>query len=407
MPATRVQLVGGQFQDSEGNVLANGYLTMRLSQDEQIPGVGELCAGIFITIQLNANGGVSQIPPQLVWGNDQMLPANAYYIVTGFTAAGQIAWGPNNQQVIGSGGTFDVGTWIPNSVISWTFPAAFGPAGPTGATGAAGAAGAAGATGPTGATGSAGANTPQTSFFKYRYWTASFNASQVATASGSVGASPDSHANNVGVLSFTRPYTFAGDPIMYSSIQSSATATSYITFSPISGSSAYALGNTSNQIPQWLALGGNFEYYRTRIRLGQITNFRIWIGLTDQSTQAASFAYTNLQADTFTGNALMFRYSTAAGDANFQAYAANGASHTIVDTGVAADTNPHRFEIIPNTAGTSVVFRIDGNTVATITTHLPTTTGSNNMADIIVADNVGTANAQVFYVAYEYITESD
>jgi plastocyanin len=51
-----------------------------------------------------------------------MLPANNYYRVTGFTAAGQPAWGPNNQQVIGSGGTFDIGTWVPNNVISWNPP---------------------------------------------------------------------------------------------------------------------------------------------------------------------------------------------------------------------------------------------------------------------------------------------
>jgi hypothetical protein len=59
---------------------------------------------------------------QSIWGIDQMLPVNAYYQVTGFTAVGQPAWGPNNQQVIGNGGTFDVGTWVPNLVISWTPP---------------------------------------------------------------------------------------------------------------------------------------------------------------------------------------------------------------------------------------------------------------------------------------------
>jgi len=118
MTASPVQLTGGNFQDSEGNHLANGYLRMVLSQDGTVIGVGSICSGIEITIQLDANGSVVAYPAQVVWGNDAITPVNTYYKVTGYTAAGQPAWGPNVQQVVG-GPTFDVGTWIPNSVISW------------------------------------------------------------------------------------------------------------------------------------------------------------------------------------------------------------------------------------------------------------------------------------------------
>lgn len=145
MPAAKTQLIGGSFQDNEGNVLALGYLRLRLSSDELISGVGQVCAGVVTTINLNSSGSVDTVTPQLVWGNDQMTPVNSFYIVTGYKADGQLAWGPNNEQVIGSGGTFDVGTWIPNTVISWTYPAAYGPTGPTGA-----ASSVAGPTGPTG-----------------------------------------------------------------------------------------------------------------------------------------------------------------------------------------------------------------------------------------------------------------
>jgi hypothetical protein len=120
MPATKVQLTGGQFQDSEGSKLALGYLLMTLAMDGNISGVGNIAAGITIRIQLDSNGSVVTSPAQSVWGVDQMLPVNNYYRVTGYTFEGQPAWGPNNQQVVGSGGTFDVGTWIPNQVISWT-----------------------------------------------------------------------------------------------------------------------------------------------------------------------------------------------------------------------------------------------------------------------------------------------
>ena len=36
MPATKVQLTGGQFQDAEGNKLALGYLIMKLAMDANI-----------------------------------------------------------------------------------------------------------------------------------------------------------------------------------------------------------------------------------------------------------------------------------------------------------------------------------------------------------------------------------
>lgn len=122
-----VQLIGGAFQDSQGNVLNSGYLTMMLSQDGETND-SLICAGITLTVQLDSNGNVAStsstpaVSNQYVWGNDQLLPVNSYYTVTGFTAAGQIAFGPNNQQVVGNGGTFDVGQWVPNQVISWVNP---------------------------------------------------------------------------------------------------------------------------------------------------------------------------------------------------------------------------------------------------------------------------------------------
>lgn len=119
--STLVQLTGGKFQDAQGNVLTNGYLTMALSQDEEVND-SLICSGVTVRVQLDANGSVVTSPAQYAWANDQMLPVNSFYKVTGFTQAGQPAWGPNNQQIIGSGGTFDVGTWIPNQVIVWVPP---------------------------------------------------------------------------------------------------------------------------------------------------------------------------------------------------------------------------------------------------------------------------------------------
>lgn len=132
--ASKVQLIGGKFQDSEGNLLVNGYLEFLLNQDSTVTGQGNVCAGIKIRIELDSAGNAassSSTPPasnQSIWANFDgsnnpiLLPTNSYYRVTGFRANGQPAWGPNNQQVLGDGGTFDLGTWVPNQVFSWQPP---------------------------------------------------------------------------------------------------------------------------------------------------------------------------------------------------------------------------------------------------------------------------------------------
>ena len=117
--SSQIQLVGGHFQDSQGNLLSDGYLKMVLNNDESVNDF-QICAGITITVPLDAFGDVVSSPGIFVWGNDVMLPINSYYTVTGYTSEGQIAFGPNNQQIEGTG-TFDLGTWVPNQVISW-FP---------------------------------------------------------------------------------------------------------------------------------------------------------------------------------------------------------------------------------------------------------------------------------------------
>ena len=129
MTATKTQLTGGAFQDSEGNVLANGSLKFKLNADNSVSGVGNIAAGIEVLVTLDSTGNVASststptAPNQYIWATDVMTTPNAFYRVTGYTAQGQPAWGPNNQQVTSGGvggGTFSVGTWTPNQVFSWT-----------------------------------------------------------------------------------------------------------------------------------------------------------------------------------------------------------------------------------------------------------------------------------------------
>ena len=114
--STTVQLTGGNFQDTQGNVLNLGYLTFTLSQDAQANSTTEICAGREIKILLNSSGSISTSPAQYMWPNDVLTPANTFYVVRGYTSAGQLVWGPNSQQVLSSPSPFDVGAWQPNSV---------------------------------------------------------------------------------------------------------------------------------------------------------------------------------------------------------------------------------------------------------------------------------------------------
>lgn len=73
-----------------------------------------------------------------------------------------------------------------------------------------------------------------------------------------------------------------------------------------------------------------------------------------------------------------FRFSTTQGDSNWQCLTCDGSTITTANSGVAADTSPHKFLIIFDDTTPAVKFYIDGTLVATITTHLPR--ASKNLA---------------------------
>ncbi len=114
--STTNALTGGSFQDSLGDLLVNGYLIMQLSQDAQVNGTTQITAGSKIRINLNSSGSVSTSPNQSVWPNDVLSPSGTFYIVTAYSANGQLVWGPNPQQVLSTPSPFDIGAWVPAAV---------------------------------------------------------------------------------------------------------------------------------------------------------------------------------------------------------------------------------------------------------------------------------------------------
>lgn len=113
--AGKNQIIGGAFQDFEGNVLANGYITMELSHDEQESvDPGEVVGGCNPRVPLDAKGNIAGTV--LVWPNDQLNPANSYYTVNAYRRDGVRAWlAPQYQSVPSSPSPFNVGNWVPNN----------------------------------------------------------------------------------------------------------------------------------------------------------------------------------------------------------------------------------------------------------------------------------------------------
>jgi hypothetical protein len=102
------------------------------------------------------------------------------------------------------------------------------------------------------------------------------------------------------------------------------------------------------------------------------TTGRTWAGLFDVGTTAATIIASDSPA--VTNGYAAFRFSVAAGDTNYKCITFDGTTQTIVDSGIAANTNTHYFLIVYNDSVPNIKFYIDGTLVATSTTHLPVTT---------------------------------
>lgn len=138
---------------------------------------------------------------------------------------------------------------------------------------------------------------------------------------------------------------------------------------------------------------GGFLAFQSAVLLEQTTDSRIWIGV-------SSLNGSNLQTDTpgtSGGSCAAFRYSTAAGDTNFQCVCADAASQTIVDSGVAADLLMHQFKIVQGSG--EFLFYIDGALVATISTTLPSAGAA--ASDLVQYDAPGSSSGSPgFRVSY-------
>jgi len=136
-----IQLINGGFQDVSGNTLALGYMTLQLSQDAvsctpaqissririKVPldGAGNVAGTINGNLELEPNDGFFSLESgggflalssssggsggYYVWGNDMLTPSGTTYAIRVYNSAGQLAWGPWDVSITGTG-TFDCNT---------------------------------------------------------------------------------------------------------------------------------------------------------------------------------------------------------------------------------------------------------------------------------------------------------
>ncbi|HXG32189.1 MAG TPA: hypothetical protein VNJ11_02405 [Bryobacteraceae bacterium] len=107
------------------------------------------------------------------------------------------------------------------------------------------------------------------------------------------------------------------------------------------------------------------EVLRVYAGIGSTVNVRWWIAL-------SGLAGGEIASDSPNMHLAGFRYSTSASDTTFKCVTCattGGGGCTATDSGVAADTNRHLFEVA--WTGTAFQFKIDGTTVCTNTTTLP------------------------------------
>ena len=359
MAASLTQLLGGTFQDCNGSVLAYGYLTLKLSQDGNVSGVGNICSGVTITIQLDANGNVGSstsptpVADQYVWANSNISPINTYYKVTGYTQGGQRAFGPNNQQVA-AGATFNVGTWVPNSVISW-FP-----------------------------------EVQQSLLLEVNGVAASSQTVQNLESTDDTVVITDLGGGNINFQSAGSTTKFPGQWLGFNiagaignslsegaeigasfivtnanslgNQNPTATEGRYIPLSSAGSSNSGGIGDQNLDLSL-----GILQDWLVKVNFQGLTSSRYWIGVTDQllvNTQ------TIFPTDTPAANFVGFRWSSGT-DTDIVAVCQTDSTHqTVVSTGVVPSSN-QILEIVPVSGGSPVVFKINGAQVASISTNIP------------------------------------
>ena len=87
----RIVLPVNTFQNPDGTPVANGYLLIRLNQDGSVNDTQ--IQSNFTQISLDSSGSIVGSPT--FWQNANINPPGTYYILSVFSATGQLVSSPN------------------------------------------------------------------------------------------------------------------------------------------------------------------------------------------------------------------------------------------------------------------------------------------------------------------------
>lgn len=194
---------------------------------------------------------------------------------------------------------------------------------------------------------------------------------------------------NPAVLGLTQAVSGAG----LTEVDATTTETNY------AAQSTTGAGNNIQGI-NWSA-GSTHAPYRDnisaiagRIMLPSTANLRVWFGLVDTQYTGPN----SMKADAPAQNFMGFRYSTAAGDTNWQCVTQTAAlSQTVTDSGKAVSTAGVTLAMTWD--GTTATFYINNVKVGSQTTNIPANNIALNFS--LFVDDVGLSN--VVTVQYNYV----
>lgn len=113
----RASLPQTQFTDSEGNPIANGFLSIRINEDAQVPVLLlQLVAGRAVQISLDEDGNITGSGVTFLYPNSELSPDDTVYLVSAFTADGQLV--SDDVVIVTSGGTGGFGVSFATSFSS-------------------------------------------------------------------------------------------------------------------------------------------------------------------------------------------------------------------------------------------------------------------------------------------------
>lgn len=114
---SKVQIIGGPFQDALGNPISNGYLLFQLQHDcTVLGGAGHVVGNAAVRVPLDINGNIQGTvvgSPIFIWPNNLMSPSTNY-LIWAYDASNRLVWdNPQSQQVLSSPSPFNINAWVP------------------------------------------------------------------------------------------------------------------------------------------------------------------------------------------------------------------------------------------------------------------------------------------------------